>query len=262
MRIMEARTDFNFNGKWLHEFGGVLYNEGDVEEQEVLANTKHTSQELSLVDGNVYTGKKLEPFPFELNILFTREIDIDEIVEWLSVDEGGWLYYPNEERKIKCVLNGKVSISSYFRKGGYYGKLNIEMIAYEPHWYEIEPRYIQIQNPVKGQEYGFYNDGNLPSKPIIELKCVGEKTNFAIAFNNYEIEIDKFTQNIKIDSHYGTVTTYLDGKEINRYNGYKLMGGYHPREMIEAEPGKHNKFRIIRGEVTEIKVIPNIKWKS
>lgn len=262
MRLLDSRTDFNFNDRWLSEFGATLYNANDSEEQIVLATSKHNIKEISQIDGSIYTGRVLEPIPIPLNIFFEEEFDIDDFTEWISVEEGGWLYYPNEERKIKVVLNSGIIPESYFRNKGYCGKLSIEMIAYEPHWYEVEPRYVEIQNPVKGQEYGFYNDGNLPSKPIIELKCVGEKTNFAIAFNGYEIEIDRFTQNIKIDSYYGTITTYLDGKEVNKYNSYKLRGGYHERQMIETEPGKHNVFRIIRGDVTGIKVTPNIKWKS
>ena len=260
MRQLQPRTDFYFNGKALSDFGATLYNPNETEDISLLPNYGHNTQEITGVSGSKYWGKTLEPRIEPLNIFFKEDIDVDDFLDWIDTDEPKEFYYAGEDRKLMAVLNSSIDLKAYYNKT-FSGTIEIEMIAYEPYWTEINPRSLEIENPELGREYRFYYDGNVKSKPIIRLECTGEITNIAIGFNDYEIEIDRFTQNITIDCVYGTIYTELNGEEINKYSSYKLIGGYHEREMVETEPMTHNRIRLIRGSVKKIKVIPNVKWK-
>ena len=294
MRQLQPRTDFYFNGKALSDFGATLYNPNETEDINLLPNYAHNTQEITGVAGSKYWGKTLEPRVEPLNIFFKEDIDVDDLLDWIETDEPKEFYYAGEDRKIMAILNSSIDLKAYYNKT-FNGMIEIEMIAYEPYWTEINPRSLEIKNPELGKEYRFYYDGNVKSKPIIRLECTGEITNVAIGFNDYEIEIDRFTQNITIDMRYGTIYTELDddipmqekqiltengtrilsnkGKLmlfeiskdkktiINKYDSYKLIGGYHEREMLEIEPFSHNRFRVIRGNITKAKIIPNVRWK-
>ena len=55
MKNLEPRTDFNFNNRWLSEFGAILYSENKKETIKILSESIHKVRDVG--DKRYYTGK-------------------------------------------------------------------------------------------------------------------------------------------------------------------------------------------------------------
>lgn len=253
------RTDFNFNGRWLSEFGGILYSDNVLEEINAFSGCEHNVTELQ--DGTrYYTGYTIKPKTEKLKIFFKEEIDIDDLVNWLDLGECDFYYDDNTNRKLKCILNTNISITVAF-KPKFRGKLEIEMIAYEPYWYEVEPRYLDIKNPVKGQSYNFYYDGTEKGYATIQLKANGKQENVKINFAGKEFIIKEFTDNLTIEFRNLLIYSIQDKKKINKYSDYEVIGGREIREQITLETLKNNTLIVKNGDLTNIKIKFNTCWR-
>lgn len=259
MKNLEPRTDFNFNNRWLSEFGAILYSENKKETIKILSESIHKVRDVG--DKRYYTGKVLEPRVEPLNIFFKEEIDTDELINWLDTAEPKPFYYDdNTERQLMCILNTDIKLEVAY-KPKFRGKLQIEMIAYEPYWTEINPRSLEIENPELGREYRFYYDGTTDGYPTIFLECNGTQENVTLRLSGKEFRIKSFTNNITIQMRNGIITSLNNGIEENKYANYECLNGWHVREMIKFKPLTNNILTVINGDLTKIHLNYNTKWK-
>lgn len=250
-------SDFNYNGKWLSSFTGVVIN---FDSMPIFPDLNITTSE-SMNDGELLDCVEYKSRKLSLPCIITDSSKYFEITGWLNNKKPSPFYFKDSGVKLNANVSGlKAS------KVGNKFELNIDFIVVDPFWYLIKDNRIVFNRTndsiVENQEeviryirtdftneLVFENDGNMESLPIITI----EKTDMTpqdidLLINGEPISLKQVSNTVIIDSKYMTV---IDGN-INKLGSFL----YDFPKLNKSL----NRIQVTKGN-TKIKTI-NIKCRS
>lgn len=241
-------TNFFFNGKWLSEFEGVVASGGGgIENFSMLPNIEKQTSQVLEKDGEIFLGARYEPRTFSLDVWFKNVNRLRDITSWLGVLEPKEFYFKNDSVKLFCMIDGGFDWKKYMMNNG---TVTLKFIAYDPYYYEIYPKKQIIKNINGTLDIRLFNDSNVKSFPIIEVKNkIGD---LRIECNSRVLIVKENQNYIKIDNFISDIFNEYNESIIN-----KMVSGV-DYGFIYFIP-EINKIKIT-GNLSEIIFNLNSRW--
>lgn len=130
--------DFNFNGHYLSEFGGIVAdNEGGKITYSLLPEREYVINHPFECDSTFVFKSRLKPRIWEVPIFF-NDLDyagIRKIAGWLNSPTTSQFFYKGDSLMINARINSEaINLGTY---SGQEGLTKLQFIAHDPYYYDI-----------------------------------------------------------------------------------------------------------------------------
>lgn len=243
--------DFNFNGKWLSDFGGIVGGTEPLKQYPLLPTRSFITDRAADQDGQYVFDSYLEPRVFEVPVFF-EDIDkagLRNIAAWLNVEKESWFYFKDDDVKIKCMIDGEYLLDTL---SGGNGQVYLKFIAHDPYYYAIDNTVITKQHTESGTifDVDITNSGNSKSFPTVKVYGTGDIVLQVIVSENIltECTITDVISNATVDSLY---CNCLSGSGANWFDHFDGTFPEFPTGQFTLR---------ISGTSSKVEITPNYRW--
>lgn len=243
--------DFYFNGHYLSDFGGFVGGRNGLETYSGCPAYEYTTDKPINYDGLMVFDSHMLPREFTVPVVFDNLKNIRSISGWLCTPTAKPFFFKNDTVYINAMINeAPVDFERLAMLGGTH---DIEFIAHDPYFYQIEPDTYTYNFTSSGtNNITFVCDGNTKCFPKITLYGSG---NFILTVADADgvercsMSINGISKSVTLDAL--TFTVY-EGT-INKL--YNTTGDFND---LYFSPG--NNMISITGACTKAEIAPRLRW--
>jgi len=248
-------NDFQLGNKTLSSFNGIIINTDDSKKKmNLLPEIEHIVDKDSFNNGERYIRSRYQPRVIDIDVMFSDDVDLDELSAWLGHNKQQTFSWCDDiiDKEISVIYQKGFDLDVYYGKK-FYGQTNLSFIAHYPFWKVKKEKDKIITNPNINQEYTFKSKGNIESLPIIKITPIGTQSNIIFKWNDLTVALTNIDKPIYIDSE-GQVYEMINGIKVYQMIKYFSNLNY---DMPTVQPFVRNKFILVQGAVSEVKITLN-----
>lgn len=255
MKSVAEFRDFEFDGRRLSEFGGVLvdkdliFRENIAPSVDVKTNPSPTGDGLDIV--SVSYGVRYICLTALLEDYSNLKYDYDSLKEWLYSKEPKKFKYVGDDKYINGVFTGEIDLEIL---NGNNALLELELTCHDPKW-NLDEVPIVLTKVFTNERHAIINNGTVESYPII---CIEGHGDIQIEINNITYSIDNVIDNVYIRVPFWDVNIIEEGNFKPFIANYRCENGKHRWDMPMFKLGE-NTFILRQGTINRITFTLNQK---
>lgn len=252
---MEYFDDFQLGDYKLSDFGGFVIND-DGWKVNVAPSTEYITEKVSLKDGELFFGSRLNPRTIPLKVYFEDEVEIEKLSAWLASGKPQVFSYVGDTKEIDVVYDGFLDLECY-DDDGIKGIMDISFIAYNPYWRIKNEKHIIFTN-LDSTVLSFKGKGNVECYPIIKITPNGTQAEIKFNWNGVLNTLKNVDKEIYLDCENEDLYEIIGDNKVmvsEKYDGNDYW------EFPFITPFIKNTFQLIRGNVAKVEIILNSRIK-